>query len=562
MARPKTRTQTLYRLPGVPPTVDGMFDALIGEQLDEISADLKTIQIDGAPALWVAGQTQRPVASWCDDASVTTGLRIVYGDQRSAGLLMLAVDGATYALGYGDGHRLIPDELKEPRFGLRFAVRRLNPEQVQDLVRRFPGTRGRTDVTVVPAGSPIWAFGLQEHAEIIGRLGGRSRDLAITFSGSDKRPVRVEGAVGLTMRFAVGPADLISDIREIARVCAEESPHPALEFVDYIHPIREVATRAELEAEFGKILRGSDTSAAVVPVVPTALVNEFRYARSFRVKIGGASPRLVSELEAGLFLRRTRLQIPGQEVSALRDGNVRMFADDEGGGFIGGGSAIKWLEANVSLGAHRFFLLDGEWYEIDAHYLEIHHAQVSRLLGTQPSLDLPTWDTTWAEGDYNDWVPLCRKGYVCLDRRVLRGGLHQRSGVEVCDLLAPGDELVHVKRAHGSAPLSHLFSQGLVAVQALLHSADVRTRFVAAVRHYGNGRTVPEDFTPKKIVYAILLKDGERLTPDTLFPFSQVTLAHTARTLEAMGVSVEVIGIDAAVGQVRKSALMAASTRP
>jgi uncharacterized protein (TIGR04141 family) len=59
---------------------------------------------------------------------------------------------------------------------------------------------------------------------------------------------------------------------------------------------------------------------------------------------------------------------------------------------------------------------------------------------------------------------------------------------------------------------------------------------------------VPLDFIPKKIVFAILLKDGEMLTPETLFPFSQVTLAHTARTLERRGVAVEVIGIKAISG--------------
>lgn len=218
-------------------------------------------------------------------------------------------------------------------------------------------------------------------------------------------------------------------------------------------------------------------------------------------------------------MRRTRLQEVGLEVAALRGGHVRMYADDDGTGFLAGGSAIKWPEAEVSLGPRRFFLLDGHWYEIDANYLQTHRAQVERLLDAAPSLDLPPWDTTWAERDYNDWVPLNRAGYVCLDRRGTRDRLHQHSGVKVCDLLAPGDELVHVKRAHGSAPLSHLFSQGLVAAEALLSSSDLRARFASEVRKRGRGRTVATDFTPKKIVFAILLKDGELLTPDTLFPF-------------------------------------------
>lgn len=53
---------------------------------------------------------------------------------------------------------------------------------------------------------------------------------------------------------------------------------------------------------------------------------------------------------------------------------------------------------------------------------------------------------------------------------------------------------------------------------------------------------VPEDFTPKKIVYAVLLKQGEDLTIDTLFPFSQVTLRRAAVSLEGKA-EVEVIPI-------------------
>ncbi len=54
------------------------------------------------------------------------------------------------------------------------------------------------------------------------------------------------------------------------------------------------------------------------------------------------------------------------------------------------------------------------------------------------------------------------------------------------------------------------------------------------------------DFKPTKVVYAILLPNGKQLTPDTLFPFSQATLAHTARILGTYDINVEVIGIPAA----------------
>jgi uncharacterized protein (TIGR04141 family) len=73
----------------------------------------------------------------------------------------------------------------------------------------------------------------------------------------------------------------------------------------------------------------------------------------------------------------------------------------------------------------------------------------------------------------------------------------------------------------------------------------VRTRFAEAVADRGNGRRLAPGFPLKKVVYAILLDNGKQLTPSTLFPFSQVTLAHAARALHTYGIEVEVIGIPA-----------------
>ena len=52
-------------------------------------------------------------------------------------------------------------------------------------------------------------------------------------------------------------------------------------------------------------------------------------------------------------------------------------------------------------------------------------------------------------------------------------------------------------------------------------------------------------FKPTKAVYAILPENGKDLTPETLFPFSQATLAHAARILGIYGIVVDVIGIPA-----------------
>jgi uncharacterized protein (TIGR04141 family) len=257
-------------------------------------------------------------------------------------------------------------------------------------------------------------------------------------------------------------------------------------------------------------------------------------------------------LELEYFLQRTRPRRAGTRVDALRQGHVLMNADDDGTEVLARTRADRWLEASLSdAEGRKFFYMDGTWYEIGEQYVRTSRDEISRLFLGQPSLDLPAWylATGLNEGDYNTHVPCVRPGYVCLDKnKRVRDPLGpSRSSIEICDLLGPDCELVHVKRAKGSAPLSHLFSQGLVSAQTLLYGPhQVREQFATEVTRLGKGRTLPTGYEPKKVVFAILMENGEELSIDTLYPFSQVTLAHVARVLGTYGIDVEVIGIPAA----------------
>jgi uncharacterized protein (TIGR04141 family) len=555
MKRPRTRQATLHRLvPDVRGTREEMFDAydkyISARQLDEMGADIQFIDVAGAPAIWIGIQDDTDVAKWCTDASVTTGLELSYADCRSDGVLLLGVDGVAYAMSYGSGYLQIPDALKDQRFGLRFLIRRLDSDQVRDLVRRRPDARGRTDSTLVAAGAPVWTLGVAENVEIIRRIGGKAKDLKVTFSSRDDRAVNVEGSVGLKMPFGIEPEALVADTRECERVCREEEPDERLAFIEWVQPVAASATLAELNGELEKLLAGTAEAAEyLVPVVPTSVLEHYGEAHSFTIRIGHARTEPVPTLELKDFLRRTRKQRPGERVKALRGGHVYLNAADDN--VLGFASAIRWLEANVSLDSERYFLMDGDWFQIGADYVRTSRDEISRLFPVTPSVELPEWSlpAKRTEYDYNRSVAARYKGkYLCLDRnQSVRDPLGARSSLEICDLLGPNNELIHVKRAVGSAPLSHLFFQGLVSAQSMITGpTSVRERFVATVAGMPDGRVLPPDFKPTKVIYAILMENGKSLTPDTLFPFSQATLAHAARILSTYGIEVETIGIPAA----------------
>jgi uncharacterized protein (TIGR04141 family) len=556
----RTREATLYRLaPRVGATHDSMFDAyneyMPDEKLTELGADPEFIEVAGAPAIWIGLQGSTDPADWCADAAVTTGLPMPFTACRSGGVLLIGIDDTAYAMSYGSGYLYIPDKLKDKRFGLSFLIRRLNSNQVCDLVRRRPDARGRTDSTVIHAGAPAWTLGIAENAEIIRRIGGRAKDLKTTFGAKgakDDRPVNVEGGVGLRTRYAITQPGLVADIREVARVCREEEPDPDLDFIQNIQPVTDTAILAQLEEDLEVMLSwGTDEAAdSLVPVIPDSVLDSYREARSFTLKIG--SIRIVRPtLELGDILQRTQRQRDGQRVGALRHGTISLNADEAGRVELAHADADKWIEASVSVGPHRYFVMDGDWYEIGADYVHRARAAIAKLFLAKPSVVLPAWPLSDrpTEREYNEYVADGSCGdYLCLDRsQKVRNPHGPRDPIEPCDLLGPHNELIHVKQAEGSAPLSHLFAQGHNSAE-LLHRgpAIIREQFARAVNAFPHGRVIDDEWRPETVVYAIRMKNGKQLTPDTLFPFSQVTLAHAAKSLGTYGIKVEVIGIPTA----------------
>ncbi|MGW2052758.1 DUF6119 family protein [Streptomyces sp. NPDC001840] len=541
-----TAQRTLYRLNGVEPTVEAMFDSIPAAKLDEIGAEFRQLDHFDLPALALHGRFSKEEAGWCADFSRLADWQVRQPSLRGAGLVLLAVDGQVYALTYGDGFRLVPAAVKDRRFGLRFVVRGIDPDDIRAAVARTPG-QGRTDIAMLPGGAPIGRLGLDTYTKLVQRMSGRLARPELTAERVGAGRVRsVEGGSGLRLPYGGDPASLIGDIRTIARVCREELPHPELEFVESVVPIQDSDTVSALDAELDQAL-GTLDGVRANATVPADCLRDIGEVRAVGVRFGPGEEEHVSDAFDLAYVRgRLRFHRSGYRVAALRAGRVTLYRDDRArpGDVIRTDRLAPWLEMDLlRTDGRRFVLMDAEWHEFDQAYLDGLAATTRGLIATHPSVDLPPWRDGDDEEAYNKSVQRERPGFVCLDRKTVRTPLHRRNGVEICDLLAPDDTLVMVKQAGGSAALSHLFSQGVVAVDALLHQPEARVGFAAKVAELGQGRRLPDGYLPRRVVYAILLKRHDDLAVDTLYPFAQVALAQAARTLQAYGVRVEVVGI-------------------
>lgn len=326
-----TSKRTLHRLTGVAPTVDAMFDVLSPEQLEAVDAELQFPEgWLGVPALLVTGSFEQPVASWCGEINRTTGCEVSRPVNRSAGLLMLAVDGEVYAIGYDQGFRLVPDRVKDRRFGLSFVIRRVDPAQIRDLVAHTPGG-GRTDITLVPGGTPVWSLGVQEHAQIVRRPGGRLDGMQLTIGQDNRTKISsVEGGTGLRMRLGVDAADLVADIRAIAGVLRDETPSPALEFVEHIVPVKDDDLVTRLEARLDDLL-GEQPDGRIAVAVPSDHWDDYAAAQAFAIKVHSKDAYLTDDFSLEYVLNRVRVQRPGTRFAALRDGTVTLLLAHPGG---------------------------------------------------------------------------------------------------------------------------------------------------------------------------------------------------------------------------------------
>ncbi|MFI7511032.1 DUF6119 family protein [Micromonospora aurantiaca] len=542
---PGTYPTTVYRLT-VPATDDGLCAALNLGYLRRHGFEPTPHRVLDAPALLVHGSAPRDRAEWCGVLSGLVGTDVTIGYSSGGGALLLAVDDRAYALTFGTlGRFMIEPEKTDPTFGVSFAVRTLHPSGIRQVRRRVVGASGRVDRSMVPGGQPIWRYGIDKWGEIVGQVCGRVDNPNLTACQGARGAVKVEGSDALRIPLGVTPERLLADLREIDRVCRLESPLADLEFIEQIRPLRPNDSRHPALVEVLDRRLGLPDPPDLGVAVPGSLVADVEHVGSYRVRVprSGRRPILTTDLDLSTVLSHTVHALDGDRWTGLRNGTLTLYADAAGTEEMASTPVSRWITAEVAVGGSHMLLHEGQWYEIGDRHREFLRQEVTRILNRPASVVLPPWTEELANEDcYNREAAEKHPGLVLLDKKLLRTRQHPR-GIEACDLLGPNGELIHVKRASGSSPLSHLFAQGVTSFDALRYDNQARNRFRDLVRAQPGGPDLPEDFRPRTVVYAIALSAGRTVTVDSLFTFAQVALYQAVKTLRTEGVDVEVVAI-------------------
>lgn len=522
-----SRPVSLFRLDGT----GAEPDLLVSLKPEQVTTDT-TVDLSGTRARLVAGAFHTEIPQWLPHASALTGSELDLSSTLPFAVLLVPRPPWTYAVSWGAGHLVLNDEYVEQGFGLLFGIRRLDPFDLGLVSSAALDVSARATQISIPGGGELSAFRLEPYGDLVNRLAGSADLTDLTYGRVTGKRYRIRVGNSLYVPLAKEPQAFLADLDAVGAVVDEPDASSALRFVAQTRPLdRHHRLVPTLEARLAEAL-GGGTDAPLGLAWPATAVNDAENAGSFRITgLGSGGPLHVeSRLELEHLTGRLAQLPEDKRVKALRAGRVVTCADEAGEEETGSPVQVaKWLVFETTIGHTRYVFHQGRWYRIGETYVEQMREQVSQLLARKYEWPDLTWKPTGEPDDENRY---CRQvatldGYVCLDRDTATTPLHPR--FELCDLLGPGNELIHVKWLGRATAASHLYTQALVSAEALHDEPEALAQLAEKVSTSDEGRVLTE--APDTVVLAAA---GRAWNVDELFTLSQVALLRLDRAVRSL----------------------------
>jgi len=474
------------------------------------------------------------------------GIKPQLHSQHSSAVLLLEAGPANarrlFAFCFGQGHHSIEHDFIERQFGMRVVLNSVSRKDLRVLDSASLDSTVMQRRTQASRDSDLKDFGLDTNRELLRLASGtpNDRNIAKAVSGKDALQIRKKLAF----------ADLPALCNQLLDLYNASDYKVDFGFIDQIKPLHKGVLTDTLDTtlvtELINMAAGasSELHLAVPDILPTGPGSQLSYrgARMPRSKQKFDTLEIedyIAELNAGGFAASC-------DINDIRTHLICSHSNDP----TATSGQMKVYDCMVFETQHnnnQYVLFDGQWYEVSgAYYQDIQNCYLN-LKAT------PFLATSSAANEQELIKELSTAAYphlLCIDKTKINPAGVSYANLEACDFVSQSKQLVHLKDSASSAPLSHLFNQGLVSAEALRRDSTVRTKFrkVAGQREAEYGRSgfvallptaariVPADWT---VVLGVLKKKGVRTGTLDLPFFSKVALRAAADRISLMGYQVE-----------------------
>lgn len=458
--------------------------------------------------------------------------------QASKGaLVFLPVGDRCFALSFGHvAHNLI-DSSYEYDFGLRVTLNSLDPHKLKSTDTLDPGAAKRQR-TQLPIESELTLFDFDGDSSILRSLTGKVRD--------EHKELFRHATGGSSLRISTdieadGLATLCETLLDLYR---SEEYKDAFPEIQNIVPVRDPA---QVEALNGRLLEAFRGRNPDLNITVPEIIN---YSDNLFAAFAGVGRSLIyDDVYIGRYY--DYLDEHGADLNAMGVEDLRrhsLILTDEDGNGRDRYSIFKSLVFDTTLNGAQgetFHLCEGSWYRIDDAYIARLSVYLDPLCADS---DLPPYVHP-SEGEYNEAVAAADAAIACLDKKNISPD--GQTPVEPCDLLAIRDGVAtfyHVKVSTLSAQLSHLFNQGVNAVELMRLEPEAVDKLEGLIREAlvggdADGMVTLVRDRHYRIVFGIVTRKDPAARSLNLPLFSRISLMRGMKALQLMDVPGRVIFI-------------------
>ena len=424
-----------------------------------------------------------------------------------------------FAITQGHGKSLLTDNVIENNFGLKILLNTVNRADLRKINRTTVAGNLKATNEQLPLTGAIDEFGIDI-----------DRDLVTTITAKIKKDPWFVGMITGGDILNVSAKVDLTNIEEFLLYCIEkyhsDSYKTDFGWIDNISHVKDKVLLNELDKILVENLNSNENKfgIAVPEIIDWIDFDGFQIA---------GNPSKLDDLSIDELKNSFKNSLV--DSTQLKSKYVTIV-DTNGEKHGPGWNTYRCIFGEIEYNGHDYCINNGKWYCIDNNFKEKIINDYNSTEISQINFDIYQHKT---ENLYS--TEFCKnhnEQFICLDKKnVMYGGGH--SQVEICDILSKSNELIHIKPYSSSSTLSHLFNQGLVSIDLIMHDDDFLKSANKIIEEENPNYLINDsNRNDMKVVFAIAHTKGDSL-PEIPF-FSKVALKHVKKRIKEMNGKIEI----------------------
>lgn len=455
-------------------------------------------------------------------------------NRSSSAAILIRVNKNIYAFTFGYGKSMLNTAYFVQDFGIKTALNSLKADSLRSIDTHTLEEQPIQKKAQSARGAEASVFGIDI-----------SRDILRSVTGDPRNNIKFKNISGADSTYSFSLHMEINDLPNIAADILDlynlTSYKSSFAWVDNIRRVNDDTKINKLNSKLLTAVKNKDKNIIItVPeIIPLDEVSGFSFTRS--------KNKISNTIEEQDYLNHIRID----KVSIRSIKEDRLFTQTINGD-CNEYSVFKCIYYEIQTNEISHILFNGIWYEVDNSFMKSINATLDQIQLT--SINFPSVET-WkednkekieSEEDYNIRASQ-QLGFYLLDRKLIKSD-KTTSPIELCDLLTPNHQLIHVKHSKaGSAGFSHLFAQGTVSAKVLKGDKKFRVQARAKLRKIEPSivSLIPLDRLKEinyEVIFLILGKEHSTVK-DKLPFFSKINLTRAYDELTQSGYSVKIAGV-------------------